>query len=330
MIITILLMLILLELLLPNTSNISYIVQLHSTNIQPDENTNYIRYENESDRSSPPYYAGRIQNGTVLFHPQFLKLYNTSKKTNYFRIIFIGDSVTYGQGIQKDKIFSALLEKKLNLKNITYEILNFAVCGYNLVQLKVLFAEQVLPFHPDLVIYGYFSNDNQIIGLIRKNGTNINYAYLDTKIPYILDIPFNNFLLTHSKMYRLINNGMISLCKHYNISVPDKYIDTSSQESAYALNSMVKKATAENIAFHIIKLPSPDKYCGTNDFLEEYLSDEYRNKVKIFNLDLYLKLSNSGCEWMIINENNRHYNEQGHKLVADLIYKDLINERLVS
>ena len=74
------------------------------------------------------------------------------------RIIFLGDSLTFGWGVPKVKTFEALLEAELS-KSGTTEIINFGTGNYNTAQEVALFRAKGLKYKPDEVVVFYFIND---------------------------------------------------------------------------------------------------------------------------------------------------------------------------
>ena len=74
------------------------------------------------------------------------------------RIVFLGDSLTLGWGVEKHDTFEALLEKQLSRTEPT-EILNFGTGNYNTTQEVGLFLEKGLRYQPDEVVLFFFIND---------------------------------------------------------------------------------------------------------------------------------------------------------------------------
>ena len=80
------------------------------------------------------------------------------EKGELWRILFLGDSLTFGWGVEKEKTFEHLLEAALNEKRPT-EVINLGTGNYNTVQEVNLFLEKGLRYHPDQVVVFYFIND---------------------------------------------------------------------------------------------------------------------------------------------------------------------------
>jgi lysophospholipase L1-like esterase len=79
------------------------------------------------------------------------------------RILVLGDSVAWGWGIEMDRAFPQVLERKLRARAAPDEpppvVLNLAVAGYSTAQELRLLETRVAEFHPDLVILHYVLND---------------------------------------------------------------------------------------------------------------------------------------------------------------------------
>jgi hypothetical protein len=87
------------------------------------------------------------------------------KPTSEFRIAVIGDS--FSATIPSNVPWPTALQAELNhdaaLKKVTgkttFKVINFGLDGTGLVQWPSVYEEKVIPFHPDLVIVSFISND---------------------------------------------------------------------------------------------------------------------------------------------------------------------------
>lgn len=87
--------------------------------------------------------------------------YDLEKKPNTFRILVLGDSVTFGHGALSDTTYPFLLEQRLKQwrPGVDWQVWNLGVPGYNTAQ-ELKYLERVGPrYHPDLVIVGFYEND---------------------------------------------------------------------------------------------------------------------------------------------------------------------------
>lgn len=87
------------------------------------------------------------------------KEYPTDKAGRQFRIAVMGDSFTFGAGVNLEDTYPKQMERILKSKGIHADVMNFGVIGYNMWQFNEMLLRKVLPFHPDLVVLGLFQND---------------------------------------------------------------------------------------------------------------------------------------------------------------------------
>jgi GDSL-like Lipase/Acylhydrolase family len=80
------------------------------------------------------------------------------KRPDTFRVMVVGDSLTYGQGVPADATYSALLEAELD-KAYRIEVLNLGRCGDQSEDVLRIVKEFLPKLKPDLVIYGVCLND---------------------------------------------------------------------------------------------------------------------------------------------------------------------------
>lgn len=78
-----------------------------------------------------------------------------------YRIAIIGDSITYGQGIEVEQRFSNVLERQLNNHEgkRKYEVLNFGRNGAETVDEVQFLLHPVLNTKPDFVLLQWYQND---------------------------------------------------------------------------------------------------------------------------------------------------------------------------
>jgi lysophospholipase L1-like esterase len=87
--------------------------------------------------------------------------YTLDKPAGTFRILVLGDSVTFGHGTLDDTTYPYLLEQRLRgwRPDIKWEVWNLGVPGYNTRQ-ELNYLEEIGPrAQPDLVIVGFLPND---------------------------------------------------------------------------------------------------------------------------------------------------------------------------
>jgi lysophospholipase L1-like esterase len=130
--------------------------------------------------------------------------YSVPKPTGVFRIAAVGDSCTFGFGLELEDTWPKQLERELQKVRPGAEVINFGVMGYNTPQEAERIQDKVLKYSPDLIIIGYSLND---IGVFSRERRVLNTykgynSFLSTGSDFV------DGLLSHLKTYMLIKNRL--------------------------------------------------------------------------------------------------------------------------
>lgn len=129
--------------------------------------------------------------------------YSLAKHGNTFRLIVLGDSVTFGHGCKFTETWPYILRRMLEKwdDSIEWQVWNLGVPGYDSV-LELRALEEVGPvFKPDLVVVGFYENDlvawnyhskqSQPLWLFNIKRFLKQHFYLYTKLRYAFNIMTN-------------------------------------------------------------------------------------------------------------------------------------------
>jgi hypothetical protein len=85
--------------------------------------------------------------------------FSFDKTPGELRIVAVGDSFTFGQGVEEEQTFAQVAGRTLEQAGIRNEVLNFGVPGHATPQSVALVRERALVTRPDLVLVHVFAND---------------------------------------------------------------------------------------------------------------------------------------------------------------------------
>lgn len=85
------------------------------------------------------------------------------------RILMLGDSLTFGWGVEGHETYSKRLEEKLNQAGHDVEVINTGVGNYNTEMEVAYFLERGASFKPHYVVLNYFINDAEPTPRDRSN-----------------------------------------------------------------------------------------------------------------------------------------------------------------
>ncbi len=134
---------------------------------RPKNSTKLMKYYKGTDklRLLTPGFKGFYENKPVFINSKGLRDYEFSykKPNNIYRIIVLGDSVTFGHGVEISQTYVKLLEKKLNFKfSNKFQIINTGIPGYNTKKEADYFEVELYKYNPDMVLVELLFNDAEI------------------------------------------------------------------------------------------------------------------------------------------------------------------------
>lgn len=104
------------------------------------------------------YFGARVR--TSAQRLRGTRVYSLPKDPNTFRILVLGDSITFGQGVGDDEPFTERMREVLAaLRGKPVEVINTGLDGYNTVQEAALLEQRGLALKPDCVIVVFCGND---------------------------------------------------------------------------------------------------------------------------------------------------------------------------
>jgi lysophospholipase L1-like esterase len=230
--------------------------------------TRYIFRDVRSSADGRTYFAHRSGPPLRTNHLGFREREIAPKNPARYRIAIVGDSLTWGQGLEEGERFSNLLERSLGAR---YEVLNFGIPGNNLPEhLQVL--EQALGVSPDFVLLELYINDFEMPGMARPG------------VHALLPWPsLDHAMLSSSALYDMVNDawsqvqertGMVDTYVHYmerNLKDPGA---PNSRKAFGMLRQFIERARAAGVASGTVLFPNPGLFGKNYPF--GYLHDRVR------------------------------------------------------
>lgn len=258
----------------------------------------------------------------TLRHP----LVETEKPPKTHRTMMIGDSFTYGWGVQDDtKIFPYLVEKKLNEQRPVpdfdrYEIYNGGVPGSRTQAWVSLFKATVDTYEPDIVLIVFFLRDgvlgvtsNEQITMIREGMERLKER---------------SFLFRHSRIYRFLRerSEQQALAEQYLGRLKSGYLGQGEETSEWVLSKsnlllIQDECLRRRIRFAVVIFPvlfQLDENYPLNEACDEIERFCLDSNIAVMSLLPAFMHKDAPTLW--ISPLDQHPNEHGHAIAADEIY----------
>lgn len=286
-----------------------------------------------------------------------LEGYTIEKPAGVYRILVLGDSIAYGQGVKRNETFSKGLEDLLsrNINGRRFEVINTGFCGIDTMQeLGILLDKgpdpiyrpelpgegyQGLAYKPDLILLQYtVQNDAEYYGPGAhelhpphrwRDGVR-RYNYGDYALP--LPEGADRWLTKHSKFYLFFLNKYHGFLTRVGLRDEAKRIkamyqpgSVGWQRSRYSIDRIGQIAHTYNMPVVMVIWATDDG--GKLGSVYDIVGDA--GKKTGFHL---LDLSKS-VQWpkedFSVSKTDGHPNAKAHNIAAEAIYRFIKGERLV-
>ncbi len=98
--------------------------------------------------------------------------YTIAHPPETFRVVIVGDSITWGQGVRLPETFGVLLQEKLEQelagRGLQAEVIAVGICGSRFSDNIIRLRSHVEQLEPDLVVFQYFPNDLDYLTSYRR------------------------------------------------------------------------------------------------------------------------------------------------------------------
>jgi hypothetical protein len=245
------------------------------------------------------------------------------KPSGIYRIAVVGDSFTFGQGIEEPDRFTNRLERTLNRGGRRFEILNFGRPGANTIDEVQMFKEVVIGIHPDFVLLQWYINDVE----------GHDETSRPTGLPLLPSATLRSVLRQNSVFYYVLDQQWYALqvrlgwIKSYEDYIRARFSDpsrTGSREAAAELAEFVALCRERKIALGIVLFPDMGgigKPAYPFDFLHERVL-AYCSREGLDCLDLRTSMAELGRrERLIVNRFDGHPNAAANRIAAEEILK---------
>jgi hypothetical protein len=267
----------------------------------------FLRYEFKPNLKSH-YAAGmRVTNSLGMPNPE----YTYQKPPHTRRIAWLGDSISVGP---YGHDYVALLEERLNQANLTpdtqrYQILNFSVYGYGIVQMMDAALERAPKFQPDVYMVALTQLEAN-----RKGGWG----------SHITSLVLNGVDLKYDFLRRVVAQAGIQPADH-TATIARKLEPHFLEVTRWALDQIRDHAASQGAQMVIILVPAP---IDPDIIAEEF--DEIRptiDSVGVPVIDLRDAFRSMKLyDLQVRPREDVHPNERGHEILFENLYRKILQD----
>lgn len=234
-------------------------------------------------------------------------------------VVFLGDSFTFGFGVDLDQRFDEVLAQKLN--ETEYRLINLGTPAWGTLQATRYLLDRLQEFDPDIVVLTFCANDPSDDAYFRKKGQSFDAVMF----------PGKRFLRNHSHLFRYATHQAFRLLHTYfvrrgqqanagaNVDTQAGVLITDEQwQSTFGvLNEFVERLRNHNPEIRLI-------IQATNPFHDEihhHLS-EFAERPNVTFVDLGRWTESLGPADIRLSFDG-HWNPLMHAISAEALYETL-------
>lgn len=293
--------------------------------------------------------------------------HNFEKKQHTFRVLLLGDSMTYGPGVNFEESYPGIFEHLVKKKNKTdknIEIIKMGMVFYGPEQYYNMYKELGKKYDPDLIILSFhLLTDPYDAYEFNANRRFYKLKALPEKIPY----PINQQLKEKSFLWRTALSAYYSWANKQEVKVFEKVFKGKNNRFQYDtqlnvhsefmqqgwklaeqnVNKIVIDAKKENTSIAVIGFSLPVQV--DPDYWKKMRSEGLLSDKKLYESSPARKKFLEICEknkWLCLElqedlrrahdpsklflKGDIHYTKEGNIITANSIYNFLINEKLLN
>jgi lysophospholipase L1-like esterase len=237
------------------------------------------------------------------------------KPEGFYRILVLGDSMTFGWGVQAEETYPRILERTLNAQtrlsdaSRRFEVINAGVGNYNTAQEVSYFKERGVLLDPDMVILGFYVNDAETTPRA-KSGWIRQRSYL-----YVLASSFWDAIWRRS--------GEAQGFEEYYL---DLYQGDSPgwQAGRHALGELIALCRTRGIDLRVLLIP--ELHSPADHYPFESVHEQVRRIAEdagIPTIEVRERMAGIEPHTLWVSPGDAHPNELAHRLVAAGLYESL-------
>lgn len=277
-----------------------------------------------------------------------------AKPDGVFRILVLGDSLTFGSGVDDRDTFVRQLERLLNLREDRrrYEVINAACASWGTAHHLVFLEESGFRLEPDVVLMAFHDDDphdNRLSGFFRlaSDGSLVRGAprrqALEAAKRLSALVPFYDYLAQHSNLFAVLRLRIAEWIKNLRAPRADDANPRAPEERPRAVWPEAEWRLTERLCREIrdrcrrngarlalLHAPFPGRK-PRPEFNREVQKRFIRiaEALGLPHLELIDRLDESPSGDPSYFPRNRHFTPRGHRLIAEALARFLEREGLL-
>lgn len=249
------------------------------------------------------------------------------KQPSELRLIVLGDSFTVSGGVDYDRIYTTLLDKRLKQELPHSRVFNLAVGGYNIIQYGLVLHEVGLSLAPDVVVVSVFPFNDLSNDTYRANHAEANGTATPSRTPW------HQRLYVYQALLVKVERRLKAMFGQKRAPTPEEtqaalaaraQREADAKENLEALEKLVDSATGNGLHVLVALLPNTDSFEKQREEFSSFVELCEKRNWRCSNLLDRFIASGASPRALRLNLIDGHPNEKYNEMVAQYLAEDLL------
>jgi len=252
------------------------------------------------------------------------KEFSAAKPAEAWRVVLLGDSFIFGNGVKDDETIAEQLELALKQKREDAEVINLGIPGANALQVAMLAESWLKPLSPDVVLWLVIDNDR------RADPWNPD-PFIECGIPLTLGDHVESLLLHHVYLSRVVHQRYgADRCASPRRCMGESFTGPSLLARCFrhSFARVVSAIRATGASAWVTYFPTPElTWVPGRDHPRKFEYDQLDQLIaasQVSTVDLMAPMRPLGRDAKTAWENDAHPNPAAQKLAAETIARALL------
>jgi len=287
----------------------------------PGRNFRFVYYDDVGDVGDP---SRAVRTAAASINDRGLRGadFPADKPDGTLRILFVGDSFTFGEGVEDDRPFPSLLQQRFDSRpgDPSVHVINAGVSGYNTRDEVAYLESRWLAFDPDLVILVFYLNDAYDDGRFAElimggeRGQLQRASESPSRLWALVETRYSRWRASRRiiEIYRAQFSGKPSIDGH----------DWEGSKKALARAAAITRE--RSISFAVVIFPELHALDDSHPFASIYeLVEAHVDSLGVPVLNLFPAFRGQRTDELWVHVTDHHPNERGHRIAADALWEFL-------
>lgn len=275
------------------------------------------------------------------------KEYPDSKPSGTSRVAILGDSITFGYGVEERDGYPAIAQQKLGP---AFQVINRGVTGYGLDQEYLLFKRSVLRQQPDLVIVGFSGGDiydltcstrlgipkpyfTVVDGQLTLHRPPAEFSKVNDRDIFFRGRPLQSFLFRHAHLFRLLFYRYSDKFKEDNVSIEEMTVFEGGKVASAIIRDWKKICDENGIKLLFLVIPQEDwlkedrKGKGAAFRTAHVAAVQMLEDLGLEYVDLWPVFASNLDRGLFLKNDVVHPNRLGNEIIAEALARRILSGR---